>query len=240
MAPSASWLKPIEREGTVTQDAACRAEEMIAPLSPQAKRTSVICAAHAHIDMNWMWRWDETVAVTLDTFRTMLDLMEEYPDFKFSQSQASVYQIVETYAPEMLEEIRQRVQEGRWEVTASTWVEADKNMPSGESLARHLLYTRRYLSELSGLGAGDFPARFRAGHLRPPRQRARDPGRRWGEILLPLPGRRRPATSTAGWRHPGARSSSTASRIWYLGYVEPAMALSCPRLLPADTAWIPS
>lgn len=34
------------------------------------------------------------------------------------------------------------------EVTANTWVEADKNMPNGESMARHLLYTRRYLSKL--------------------------------------------------------------------------------------------
>ena len=48
----------------------------------------------------------------------------------------------------MLEEIRQYVKEGRWEVSASTWVEADKNMTSAESMARHLLYTRTYLSRL--------------------------------------------------------------------------------------------
>lgn len=74
--------------------------------------------------------------------------MEEYPGFTFSQSQASVYRIVEEYAPELLKEIRARVKEGRWEVTASTWVENDKNMPAGEAMARHLLYTKRYLSEL--------------------------------------------------------------------------------------------
>jgi alpha-mannosidase len=32
---------------------------------------------HAHIDMNWMWGYDETASITLDTFRTMLDLMNE-------------------------------------------------------------------------------------------------------------------------------------------------------------------
>ena len=48
----------------------------------------------------------------------------------------------------MLEEVKQRVQEGRWEVTASAWVENDKNMPNGESMARHLLYTKKYLSKL--------------------------------------------------------------------------------------------
>lgn len=137
-----------ETDGTITKDAALKAENMIAALSNDAKSFNVICVAHAHIDMNWMWRWDETVAVALDTFRTMLDLMNEYSEFKFSQSQASVYKIVEEYAPEMLDEIKARVKEGRWEVTASTWVENDKNMPNGESMARHILYTKNYLSEL--------------------------------------------------------------------------------------------
>lgn len=135
-------------EGTITKSAALQAEKSILELSPRAKEYNMICAAHAHIDMNWMWPWDETVAVTLDTFRTMLDLMAEYPEYKFSQSQASIYRIVEEYAPAMLSEIKERVKEGRWEVTASHWVEADKNMPNAESLSRHLLYTKRYLSNL--------------------------------------------------------------------------------------------
>ncbi|NLB40945.1 MAG: alpha-mannosidase, partial [Clostridiales bacterium] len=120
-------------------------------LSSVAKNFRLLCVAHAHIDMNWMWGYAETVAVTLDTFRTMLNLMNEYPDFKFSQSQASVYRIVEEFDPHMLQEIKKCVKEKRWEVTASTWVEADKNMPNGESLARHVLYTKKYLSELLDL-----------------------------------------------------------------------------------------
>jgi len=136
------------QEGALTDVMAKEAEESIRSLSAAAKSFRIICASHAHIDMNWMWGFAETVAVTLGTFRTMLDMMEEYPKFTFSQSQASVYRIVEEYDPEMLEEIKKRVKEGRWEVTASTWVETDKNMPNGESLSRHILYTKKYLSEL--------------------------------------------------------------------------------------------
>ncbi|MFC3798932.1 alpha-mannosidase [Cohnella sp. GCM10012308] len=139
------------KDGIVGQATALRVEETLQPLSAEAKSYDVLCVSHAHIDMNWMWSWDETVAVTLDTFRTMLALMDEYPQFTFSQSQAAIYRIVEQYAPDMLEEIRRRVREGRWEVTASHWVEADKNMPNGESLTRHLLYTKRYLAKLFGL-----------------------------------------------------------------------------------------
>ena len=141
----------VAREGTITTAAAQEAEKRLAPLSEDAKGFRMLCVAHAHIDMNWMWRWEETVAIVLDTFRTMLNLMEEYPQFRFSQSQASVYKIVEEHDPAMLEEIRKRIKEGRWEVTASTWVENDKNMSNGESLARHILYTKRTLSGMLGI-----------------------------------------------------------------------------------------
>jgi alpha-mannosidase len=83
--------------------------------------------------------------------------MDEYPAFHFSQSQASIYRILEEHAPELLDPIRRRIREGRWEVTASNWVEGDKNLVSGESLCRHLLYTRRYLGELLGLAPEDVP-----------------------------------------------------------------------------------
>lgn len=137
-----------QTEGALTQKAAEKAEKQLSVLASNAKEYKIICAGHAHIDMNWMWDFPETVAITVDTIRTVLDLMDEYPKFTFSQSQASIYRIIEEHEPEMLDEIRKRIAEGRWEVTASTWVEADKNMGSGESQARHLLYTKRYIEKL--------------------------------------------------------------------------------------------
>lgn len=141
-------LNDYEKSAAITSQAVFEAEKLMNSLNAEAKGFKAICAAHAHIDMNWMWSFDETVSIVLDTFRTMLDIMKEYPEFKFSQSQASVYKIVEDHDPEMLEEIKLRVKEGRWEITASTWVENDKNMPNGESLSRQILYTKRYLSKL--------------------------------------------------------------------------------------------
>ncbi|NCB92241.1 MAG: alpha-mannosidase [Clostridia bacterium] len=138
-------------EGTISQMSAKEAEERLAGLKEDAAKYSMICAGHAHIDMNWMWGYQETVNLTIDTFQTMLNLMDEYPEFTFSQSQASVYEIIEKYCPSMLPKIRERVREGRWEVTASTWVEPDKNMTGTESMARHILYTKNYLSNLLGI-----------------------------------------------------------------------------------------
>ena len=127
---------------------AAQVEALLAPLADAAKARTVYLVGHAHIDMNWMWSWPETVAVTLDTFSTMLDLLTEFPDFHFSQSQASVYSIVERYAPELLPRIAAFVKEGRWEVTASHWVECEKNDVGGEALCRHVLYTLGMIASL--------------------------------------------------------------------------------------------
>lgn len=149
-----SLLASIKKDGgVITKSSALMAEEILLPLKEEAKHYRVHCVAHAHIDMNWMWGFQETASVTVDTFRTVLDLMKEYPTLTFAQSQASTYKIIEEYAPEMLEEIKELIREGRWEVSASTWVETDKNMPNGESLARHILYTKRYLSNLLDIPA---------------------------------------------------------------------------------------
>ena len=143
--------RALEEQGTFTKADALAAEQTLHPMAAAAKDYELILAGHAHIDMNWMWSWQETVTATLETFRTTLAIMDEYPQFCFSQSQAAVYRIVEEYEPEMMEPIRRRIAEGRWEVTASAWVETDKNMPSTESLVRHILYTKNYLQKTWGV-----------------------------------------------------------------------------------------
>ena len=144
-------LEAVRRDGTLADAACARAEEILCPMADLAKSYRLILTGHAHIDMNWMWSYQETVAVTLATFRTMCSIMDEYPDYTFSQSQGSVYRIVEQYDPELMERIKKYIAEGRWQVVATNWVEADKNMPSGESLLRHIEYTRHYLRDVWGV-----------------------------------------------------------------------------------------
>ncbi len=127
------------------------AEETLQPISAVAKQYTIHCVGHAHIDMNWMWDWPETVATVNDTFSTVIKLMQEFPEFRFSQSQASVYQIMKDYLPELEAKVKEKVASGQWEVTASQWVEGDKNLASGEILCRHLLYTKRFFQQEYGL-----------------------------------------------------------------------------------------
>ncbi len=133
------------------------AEAEMAEIGTAAKRYRIHCVGHGHIDMNWMWSWPETVATTHDTFASILSLMEQYPELTYSQSQTAVYALTEQYFPAMFAAIQRRVREGRWEVTAAHWVEGDKNLASGESICRHLLYSRAYFAEKFGLTPEDVP-----------------------------------------------------------------------------------
>ena len=144
----------------ITEADVKRAEGLLEAVSKKAKEYEILLAAHAHIDMNWMWGHDETVALTVATLRTMLVLMDEYPDFCYSQSQASVYSIIEEYAPDLLPKIKARIKEGRWEVAAATWVEGDKNMANGEALIRQYTLTKSYLKGLLELSDDDFDLDF--------------------------------------------------------------------------------
>jgi len=141
----------MEADGVLTNTACQNAEAALSPLQETAKEYEILLISHAHIDMNWMWGLQETVAATLSTFRTILALMKEYPQFTYSQSQASVYKIVEDYDPAMMDEIKARIKEGRWECTANAWVETDKNMPNTESLLRHISCTREYMRDTWGV-----------------------------------------------------------------------------------------
>jgi len=106
---------------------------------------------HAHIDMNWLWSWDDTVETCRRTFTSANRLMDEFPQLVFSQSQAAVYSAMEELEPQVFQMIRRRVKDGRWEITASTWVEGDLNMASGESLVRQTTCALNYIESRFGV-----------------------------------------------------------------------------------------
>ncbi|MEM2673699.1 MAG: glycoside hydrolase family 38 C-terminal domain-containing protein, partial [Candidatus Bathyarchaeia archaeon] len=108
---------------------------------------------HAHIDAEWLWTFKETLRVCRDTFQSVLEFMKKYPGFTFCQSSACYYEIMEKNYPEIFDEIKRRVKEGRWEIVGGSWVEFDSNIPSGESLARQFLYGQRYFKEKFGFYA---------------------------------------------------------------------------------------
>ena len=104
----------------------------------------------SHLDVAWLWNLNETKKKCGRTFSTALRLMDEFPHFKFSQSQAILYELTKENYPSLHKQIKQRVVEGRWEPVGSMWVEPDCNIPNGESLVRQILYGKRYFKNEFG------------------------------------------------------------------------------------------
>ncbi|HEX2620032.1 MAG TPA: alpha-mannosidase [Phototrophicaceae bacterium] len=110
----------------------------------------IIGVGHAHIDVAWLWTLGQTVRKSGRTFSNVLRLMEQFPEYKFSQSQAQLYQYTEQHYPEIFSQIKERVKEGRWETMGGTWVEPDCNAIGAESLARQFLLGRGYFHKHFG------------------------------------------------------------------------------------------
>ncbi len=145
-------FSPLERGDQAGFDASLKAAHAkLEVLKPWLQQFTIRAVGNSHIDMAWLWPWTETVEVVRNTFRSVLDLMREYPDFKFTMSSARTFEWMQEKYPDLFHEIQQRVKEGRWEIIGGMWVEPDLNMPDGESLVRQILVGKRYFQKNFGV-----------------------------------------------------------------------------------------
>lgn len=64
---------------------------------------------NAHLDLAWLWPIAETGRKTARTFAAQLRLIEEYPEYKFIQSQPAEYEMCRKLYPELFERIKAAV-----------------------------------------------------------------------------------------------------------------------------------
>ena len=130
-----------------------RAQLILSTLHTAMATAHVTEAGNAHIDAAWLWPKSETIDVVKRTFTTALQLMNEYPDYTYTQSAAQYNEWMAEKYPALNDQIKQRIKEGRWEIVGGMWVEPDLNLPDGESLVRQLLVGQRYFQQQYGVTA---------------------------------------------------------------------------------------
>ena len=147
-------LNALDSQDQTKFDASLKtAQSKLDALKPLLQQATYHLDGNGHIDAAWLWPWTETVDVVKRTFGTALQLMYEYPGYTYSQSGAAYSEWLEQKYPDMNDEIKQRVKEGRWEIVGGMWVEPDLNMPDGESLVRQLLVGNRWFKKNYGVTA---------------------------------------------------------------------------------------
>ncbi len=145
-------LKALDSGDQNAFDASLRkSQEDLQPIRPDLQQATFHLTGNSHIDAAWLWPWTETVDVVKRTWGTALQLMDEYPDYTYTQSALQYNEWMAEKYPEMNAQIKQRIQEGRWEVLGGMWVEPDLNMPGGESQVRQLLVGMRTMNKLYGV-----------------------------------------------------------------------------------------
>ena len=61
---------------------------------------------HAHIDVAWLWPLAETERKIARTMINQLNLVEEYPEFRFLQSQPQLYVMLQRDYPELYARVK--------------------------------------------------------------------------------------------------------------------------------------
>ena len=142
-------LRQDQRASVVAAHEALR-EKLKALKARYPQQGKLAITGHAHIDLAWLWPYDETRRKARRTFNTALQLMKQFPSFVFNQSTAAYYDQIERDDPDLFKAIQEAVKGGQWETIGAMWVEPDTNMPTGESFVRQLLYGQRYFEAKFG------------------------------------------------------------------------------------------
>lgn len=111
---------------------------------------NVALIGHSHLDLAYYWRKIHTVQKNARTILIQLRMMDRYPDFKYTHTQAYTYEMLEKHYPELFEELKEKVKSGNFEPVGAMYVEPDCNLPSAESLIRQLLYGQHYFRKTFG------------------------------------------------------------------------------------------
>jgi alpha-mannosidase len=127
------------------------ATKTLEPLRPVLRTLDVKLIGNSHIDTAWLWPISETTDIVHRTFGTALQLMEEYPNYKYTQSVALYSAWMQEKYPDLFADMVKRTKEGRWEPLGGMWIEPDLNMPDGESQVRQLLIGTRYFKSEMGV-----------------------------------------------------------------------------------------
>lgn len=162
----AEWLEPRRAEaGAAIEEAmgvvaaggpasCAKARDVLHPVLSRPNQGdvhTVTAVGHAHIDTAWLWPIRETKRKCARTFANQLMILDRYPEHHFVCSQAVQYQWIKDGYPQIYERIKAQVAVGRWEPVGGMWVEADSNVPSGESLVRQFIHGKRFFAEELGV-----------------------------------------------------------------------------------------
>ncbi|WP_194098315.1 alpha-mannosidase [Marivivens aquimaris] len=129
-------------QGSIAEAKAIAQE--IYDMEDTSAKPSVVAFGHTHVDIAWLWRVKHTREKGGRSFATALNMMKEYPQYKFMYNQAVLYDFIKRDYPVLWKGIKEAVKRGQLEIDGAMWVEPDANIVSGESMIRQIMVGRHF------------------------------------------------------------------------------------------------
>lgn len=115
-----------------------------------ATTPEIFAVGNSHLDLEWLWTTEETRRKTARTLGNQMQILEEYSDYKYIQSQPWILETVKNEYPDLYEEVKQAVKDGKIIVEGAAWVQPDTNIVSGESMVRQFMVGKQFIEKEFG------------------------------------------------------------------------------------------
>ncbi len=112
--------------------------------------------AVSHLDTQWFWTVQTTIERFIPrTFAEVFDAFDRFPNFVFGWEGTIRYKFLREYYPDLWARLLVYVNDGRWFPAGSSVDAGDVNVPSTESLVRHILYGNQFFRREFGIESKD-------------------------------------------------------------------------------------
>lgn len=130
-----------------------KGRELLKPLFDCKNGSTVpelFAIGNSHLDLEWLWTVDETRRKSARTLGNQLKIIEEYPEYKYIQSQPWILETVKNKYPDLYAKVKKAVKDGNIIPEGGTWVQPDTNITSGESLIRQFMTGKKFIMDEFG------------------------------------------------------------------------------------------
>ena len=122
-----------------------------------SKTKTLYVVGYAHLDTQWRWAYPQVIREFVrKTLEDNFPLIDKFPHYVFNFSGSRRYEFMKEYYPADYAKLKEYVAAGRWFPCGSSVDENDANVPSAESLIRHVLYGNHFFRREFGVASEEY------------------------------------------------------------------------------------
>nr|MDO8111288.1 glycoside hydrolase family 38 C-terminal domain-containing protein [Candidatus Sigynarchaeota archaeon] len=147
------WLEELPEDPDFQEDVAKNVKKWkdIVSRSMDPSKLDIYMAGESHIDVAWLWRYEQTRKKSAVTLRKAVMHAKMFPGkFNYALSEPILLEWIKEDDPALFEEIKAEVKRGGIELVGGAYVEPDCMMPSGEAFTRQRLYGQMFYRDNFG------------------------------------------------------------------------------------------